>query len=83
MTDPFDLTQRPPVSEPIKQGIRDAFAIVPPGKTSALVAIYDFGNQEGRLHFAWKVNKTWKVGAVVGIPANKRPSGWVGIEASW
>jgi hypothetical protein len=33
--------ERPPVTEPIKQAIRDAFAIVPEGKTTAIVAIYD------------------------------------------
>lgn len=78
-----DAFGRPHITEPIKAAIRDAFAVVPEGKRSAVIAIYDLTSREGRLHVAWKVNDTWKVGAVVGIPHGQRPTGWVGIEASW
>ncbi len=77
-TDPFG---RPPITEPIRQAIRDAFAVVPPGKTSAVLSIFD--EHGARVHVAWKVNDTWKVGAAIGIPYDGRPYGSVAIEASW
>lgn len=76
--DPFN---RPPISEPIKAAIRDAFTVVPPGKTSAVLAIVDAHG--ARLHVAWKVNDTWKVGAVVGVPFGGKPEGYVAVEGSW
>jgi len=72
---------RPTVSEPIKQAIRDAFAVVPEGKSSALLAIVD--THGARLHVAWKINHTWKVGAQVGVPFNGKPDGYVAVEAAW
>lgn len=78
VSDPFD---RPPVSEPIRQAIRDAFAVVPEGKTSAVLAIVDTNG--ARLHAAWKVNDTWKVGAVVGVPLKGKPDGYIAVEAAW
>ena len=76
-----EITGRPTVSEPIKQAIRDAFAAVPPGRTSALLAIVD--THGARLHVALKINDTWKVGAQVGMPFGGKPDGYVGVEASW
>jgi len=81
MPDSTLLGPRPTISEPIKQAIRDAFAVVPEGKSSALLAIVD--PHGARLHVAWKINDTWKVGAQVGIPFSGRPDGYVGIEAAW
>jgi hypothetical protein len=78
MSDPFN---RPPISGPIKQAINDAFAAVPEGKTSALLGIVDANG--ARMHVAWKVNETWKVGAVVDVPFGGKPSGYVAVEASW
>ena len=72
---------RPPITEPIRQAIRDAFAIVPEGKSSALLAIVDTNG--ARLHVAWKVNDHWKVGAQVGIPFGGKVEGSVAIEAVW
>jgi hypothetical protein len=77
-----DLTgPRPTIAEPIKQAIRDAFAVVPEGKSSALLAIVD--THGARLHVAWKVNQTWKVGGQVGIPFGGKAYGSVSIEAAW
>lgn len=78
VSDPFD---RPEISEPIRQAIREAFAIVPEGKSSAVLAIVD--THGARLHVAWKVNDTWKVGGVVGVPLGGKPYGSVAVEASW
>lgn len=76
--DPFG---RPPIAEPIRNAIRDAFAEVPDGKSSAVLAIVDPNG--ARLHVAWKVNDTWKVGAVVGVPKGGKPFGYVTVEAVW
>lgn len=76
-----DTITRPPIDAPIRQAIKDAFAIVPEGKTSAVLAIVDTNG--ARLHAAWKVNDTWKVGAVVGVPFGGKPEGYVCVEASW
>lgn len=59
------------------------FSEVPEGKTSALIGIYDFDTGYTRLHFAWKVNDTWKVGAQVGWAQHSNPTGYVGVEAFW
>lgn len=83
MIDPMDLSTRPPVTEPIKQAITDAFAIVPEGKSGALIAIYDVGQQAGRLHFASKRGEHWKVGAWVGMTKDKKVEGSVAIQATW
>lgn len=84
MSDPFN---RPPITEPIRQAIRDAFAVVPEGRSSAVIAIYDLESEEGRLHIAWKAHESdrwsWKVGAVVGIPVHRRPYGTVAVEVAW
>lgn len=78
-----DTISRPPISGSIKKAINDAFLIVPEGKNSAIVAIYDFETKDARVHFAYKVNDTWKVGAQVGWTVNKKPMGYVGVEAAW
>ena len=87
VVDPFDTGARPPVTDQIKDAITNAFAIVPEGKSSALLAIVDMqGN--ARLHFAWRVTNEesrvqWKVGAVVGKPKGQKPNGFVGVEVAW
>ncbi len=83
MNETLDSLGRPPITEPIKQAIRDAFAVVPPGKSSAVLAIYDVASGEGRIHVAWKANDVWKVGAVVGYSKEKKFTGTVAVEASW
>jgi hypothetical protein len=75
--------ERPPVTEPIKQAIRDAFAIVPEGKTTAIVAIYDIEGREGRIHIASKIGEHWRVGGWIGLAKEKRATGVVAIEAAW
>jgi len=77
----LDALGRPPVTEPIKQAIRDAFAIVPPGKSSAVLAIVDSNGP--RLHVAWKANDVWTVGGMVGVPLGKKPNGYIAVEAAW
>ena len=77
-----DPWNRPPISGPIRQAIRDAFAIVPPGKTSAILAIADLGTGEARLHVAWKIDDHWQVGGMIGISVDRKPEGYVGIEWS-
>jgi hypothetical protein len=73
---------RPPITEPIKQAIRDAFAVVPDGKRGAMLAIADASGV--RMHIAVKVNDTWKVGGAVRVPTDgSRPDGYVAVEASW
>ena len=76
-----DILGRPPVSEPIKQAIRDAFAIVPEGKHSALIGIVD--ESGARMMLAHKINDTWKVGGVVDVPFGGKVTGYVAVEASW
>lgn len=73
--------RRPTLSEAMKQKVRDEFAMVPPGKRGALVAIVD---QHGaRLHLAHKIKGAWKVGVAVGTPWGWKPEGYVGVEGSW
>lgn len=74
---------RPPVSEPIKNAIRDAFAIVPEGKKNAFLGIYDIDTKKVRLHYAWKIDDMWKVGAQIGWSIHSKPTGFVGVEAAW
>ena len=76
--DPFG---RPAVSEPIRAAIRDAFAVVPEGKTSAILAIVD--NNGARMHVAVKVNDNWKVGGALYVDKKGKPEGYVAVEASW
>lgn len=76
-----DVAIRPPLSEAMRQKVRDAFAIVPQGKTGALVAIVD--ERGARLHIAHKLNEHWKVGVAVGKPWDGKFEGYVGIEATW
>jgi hypothetical protein len=78
---PEALASRPPVTEPIKQAIRDAFLIVPPGRSSAVLAIAD--EHGARIHAAVKLGGHWEVGGQIGIPIDGKPSGWVGVLASW
>jgi len=78
-----DITNRPPVSASIKDAIKTAFLDVPEGKNSALLAIYDIDAEAVRLHFAWKVNNTWKVGSQVGWSLDNNIEGYVGVEAAW
>jgi len=83
MIDVTSLFGRPSITEFDKNAIRDAFAVVPDGKKSALLVIYDIEAKQGRLHYAWKVNDVWKVGAQVGWSLHEKPKGFIGIEASW
>lgn len=76
--DPFN---RPPITAPIKDAIRDAFAAVPAGKSSAVMALFD--EHGARLHIAWRIDDTWQVGAVVGIPLHSQPYGSVFVQAAW
>lgn len=83
MIDPEDTISRPPITNLIRDRIRDEFAMVPEGKRSALIGIWDAQAEQARLHLAWKINSTWKVGAQVGWTKNHKPDGYVGIEAVW
>jgi hypothetical protein len=78
---PAALEARPPVTDPIRQAIRDAFAIVPPGRSSAVVAIAD--EHGARIHAAVKVGGHWEVGGQIGIPIHGPVIGQVIIAASW
>lgn len=81
--DVMDRTLRQPISASIKEAINESFLIVPEGKTSALVGIYDTDSKEVRLHFAWKTNNTWKVGAQVGWALDKKPTALIAVQAAW
>lgn len=81
--DVTDRNTRQPITDSIKTAIRDSFAIVPEGKSTALVAIYDSEQKQARLHFAWKTNNTWKVGAQVGWSLHEKPTAIVAVEAAW
>lgn len=81
MSSPSDPFGRPPIAQPIRDAIAHAFAEVPAGKSSAVLAIVD--PHGARLHAAWKINDTWKVGAVVGVPFGSKPDGYVAVEAAW
>lgn len=83
MIDVTDKTDRPPVNEFTKLAIKSAFNIVPNGKTQALIAIWDFDAELARLHYAWKANENWKVGAQVGWSVRQHLQGYAGIEAAW
>ena len=80
MTEP-DPFGRPPITPDIKQAIRDAFAIVPEGKSSAVLAIFD--EHGGRLHMAWRVNSTWQVGAVLNVAVGGKSSGSAVVVGAW
>lgn len=77
----FDPFGRPAISEPIRAAIRDAFAVVPEGKTSAILGIVDTNG--ARVHIAVKVNNTWKVGGALTVSRDGKPDGYVAVEASW
>lgn len=81
MTTPQDPYDRPPITDPVRAAIRDAFAMVPEGKSSAVLAIVDAHGP--RLHAAWKVNDTWRVGAVINVAFSGKASGYICVEASW
>ena len=81
MPDPLTVGSRPPIAEPIKQAIADAFKAVPEGKRGALLAIVD--EHGARLHLASRVGKRWKVGAAVGKPFNGTVYGAAWVEATW
>ena len=81
--DVMDRNIRQPISDSVKKAINESFLIVPEGKTSALVAIYDSEQNQARLHFAWKTNDTWKVGAQVGWSLHEKPTAIVAVEAAW
>lgn len=83
MIDVTDISNRPPVNGSIKAAITNAFAEVPEGKSSALLAIYDIPTGQARLHVAWKANNVWKVGAQVGWSKDTKLTGYVGVEAAW
>ena len=83
MIDVTDITNRPPVTGSIKAAITNAFAEVPADKSSALIAIYDYNTKEARLHFAWKANNVWKVGAQVGWSKDTKLTANVGVQAAW
>lgn len=72
---------RPSISDAMRQKVRDAFAVVPEGKTGALVAIVDANG--ARLHLAHKINDHWRVGGVVGRPWGGKFEGHVSVEAAW
>jgi len=81
---PFDayaLGNRPPVTEPIKQAIRDAFAIVPPDRSGAIIAIAD--EHGARIHVAQKIGGNWQVGGQIGVPLHGSVSGQVFVTGSW
>jgi hypothetical protein len=82
MIDITDITQRPAIAAEDKDKVRNAFLAVPDGKSSALIAIYDIGKKETRLHAAFKVNEVWKVGAQVGY-AKGQISGFAAVQAAW
>jgi hypothetical protein len=81
MIDATDLTQRPSIPTSIKDKVKEAFIDVPEGKKGAFLGIWDFEANQARLHFAWKANDTWKVGAQIGWVNGQRPTGYVGVEA--
>ena len=81
--DVTDRHIRQPISDSVKEAIRDSFLVVPEGKSSALVAIYDSEQKQARLHFAWKTNNMWKVGAQVGWSLHEKPNAIVAVEAAW
>lgn len=83
MIDPTDISKRPEVYHPIKESIKAAFTVVPEGKNSAVLAIADSSTRQARLHAAWKINDTWKVGAQIGWAVGNRPNGYIGVEAAW
>lgn len=83
MIDVRDKSNRPPITDPIRESIKNAFNVVPEGKNSALIAIWDFDAELARLHFAWKVADNWKVGAQVGWSVRQHLQGYAGVEAAW
>lgn len=79
MADPFD---RPPIAPSIKAAIDQAFQGLDASDRGALLIIAD--EQGTRAHLAAKLNDHWRVAAGAGWQwAEKKPSGFVAIEASW
>jgi len=81
---PFDassLAARPPISDPIRAAIKDAFAIVPPDRSGAIIAIAD--EHGARIHIAQKIGNAWQVGGQIGVPVHGSVSGQVFVTGSW
>jgi hypothetical protein len=79
MADEFGRT---PITDAMRQKIADTFTVVPEGKRGALVLIAD--DKETRAVLAARINDRWKVAGGGGwVYAEKRPAGFIGIEAAW
>jgi hypothetical protein len=84
---PVDHLGRPVIDDATKQLVREAFSIVPPDKNGALLVIAEHGADgevHARAHLAFKIDDHWKVAGGLGWRlGEKRPAGWVGVEATW
>lgn len=85
----LDRLGRTPIADGMKQQIADAFKIVGPKRTGAVIVFHDLetGTTEGQ--FAAKIDvgdgrMEWKVAGGGRFKwEGEKPSGWVGIGAEW
>lgn len=82
-----DLDLRQPDPTPIADAVREtltaAMQSVPEGKRGALLIRAD-ADGNAVAHLAWKANDVWTVAAGGGINIHeRRPYGYVAVEASW
>jgi hypothetical protein len=79
-----DQFGRPFIEDADRQRVREAFSAIPKNKRAALLLIADTDTKAVRAHLAANINGTWKVAAGGGwIVSEKRPSGWIAVEAAW
>lgn len=79
-----DELGRPSISDEQRERIRKAFSAIPDGKTGAVLVIADTETKSVRAQLAVNINGRWKVAGGGGwLLAEKRPSGWLAVEASW
>jgi hypothetical protein len=79
----LDALGRTPIADAIKRDIAAAFTAVPDGKRGALLVRADTDGT-AILHLAGRFGDHWKVagGGGISLP-EKRPHGYVAVEASW
>jgi hypothetical protein len=78
-----DALGRTPIGDAVKRQITEAFTIIPEHKRSALLVRADLdGNAVAQV--AARFGDTWKVAAGAGVNLReKRPTGYVAVEAAW
>lgn len=71
-----------PLADALRQQIGDALNAIPDGKRGALLIVAD--EHGTKAHLAARLGEHWTVAGGGGWEwSSKKPSGFVGVEASW